>query len=86
MYENADKEALDTEVFTLDDRDDVFDIDEIEKALGTSLLRIPFQKSRKCKSKSEISWLAKKYKKKINKQKIIQNPLTENNPESRNRK
>ena len=36
MYENADKEALDTEVFTLDDGDDVFDIDEIEKVLACS--------------------------------------------------
>ena len=36
MYENADKEALDSEVFTLDDGDDVFDIDEIERVLACS--------------------------------------------------
>lgn len=36
MYENADKEALDSEVFTLDDGDDIFDIDEIEKVLACS--------------------------------------------------
>ena len=36
MYENADKEALDSEVFNLNDGDDVFDIDEIERVLACS--------------------------------------------------
>jgi hypothetical protein len=36
MYENANKEALDSEVFTLDDGEDIFDIDEIEKVLTCS--------------------------------------------------